>query len=113
MAHLARAFGGLTMTRPHRPPWGSLLLLPFVLLVPACAPNELGDNTPGQSTADTPSTTGDSNDKACAHPICSTGSKLSKSCDPCVTEICDQDSYCCYRKWDAQCVGEVGSICGQ
>jgi hypothetical protein len=48
---------------------------------------------------------------ACAHPICSAGSKLAKSCDPCATKICNSDSYCCNTAWDAQCVREVASIC--
>lgn len=49
----------------------------------------------------------------CAHAVCSAGTKLTSSCDPCVQTICAQDSYCCNTKWDAQCVGEVASICGQ
>ena len=49
----------------------------------------------------------------CSHPICSTGKKLTSGCDPCVTDICSQDSYCCSTKWDSICVGEVGSICGE
>ena len=49
----------------------------------------------------------------CAHPICAQGTKLTSSCDTCAAQICAQDSYCCNTKWDAQCVGEVGSICGQ
>jgi hypothetical protein len=49
----------------------------------------------------------------CAHPICSTGTKLTSSCDPCVKSICASDSYCCATKWDTICVGEVGSICGE
>jgi hypothetical protein len=50
---------------------------------------------------------------ACAHPICTTGARLAKSCDPCATQICNADSYCCSTKWDAQCVREVASICHQ
>jgi hypothetical protein len=49
----------------------------------------------------------------CSHPICSTGTKLTSSCDPCATEICAADSYCCNIKWDSICVGEVASICGE
>jgi hypothetical protein len=50
---------------------------------------------------------------ACTHSDCSTGASLTSSCDPCVTEICAQDSYCCNTLWDNICVGEVGSICGE
>jgi Zn-dependent metalloprotease len=50
---------------------------------------------------------------SCSHPICSTGTRLTSSCDPCATKICAADSYCCTTAWDNQCVGEVASICGQ
>jgi hypothetical protein len=57
---------------------------------------------------------GDEGDEAsCAHPICATGSALVASCDPCATNLCAQDPYCCNTEWDATCVGEVTSICGQ
>jgi len=49
----------------------------------------------------------------CSHPICSTGSRLVSSCDPCATEICAADSYCCKHAWDNICVSEVSSVCGQ
>ena len=49
----------------------------------------------------------------CAHDICTSGTKLTNGCDPCVTQICTQDSYCCVTKWSSQCVTEVGTICNQ
>jgi hypothetical protein len=49
----------------------------------------------------------------CGHAICSTGGKLDGSCDTCATQICAADSFCCNNKWDAQCVSEVSSVCGQ
>jgi len=49
---------------------------------------------------------------SCAHNKCSTGGKLASGCDPCVTQICAQDSYCCTNQWDSTCVSEVSSICG-
>jgi hypothetical protein len=49
----------------------------------------------------------------CAHSICSSGSSLDSSCDPCAGQVCAQDDYCCSTAWDSICVGEVGSICGQ
>jgi hypothetical protein len=50
---------------------------------------------------------------SCAHSICATGVKLSSSCDSCAADICSYDSYCCQHRWDAQCVSEVSSICGE
>lgn len=49
----------------------------------------------------------------CGHDPCASGSKLASSCDPCVQTICAQDSYCCTNQWDAQCVGEVKTLCGE
>ncbi|KAJ3308462.1 hypothetical protein HDV04_001219 [Boothiomyces sp. JEL0838] len=49
---------------------------------------------------------------SCAHDKCVTGTKLKASCDPCVSQIISQDSYCGSTKWDSVCVGEVNSICG-
>jgi hypothetical protein len=51
--------------------------------------------------------------QAAGSNICSTGTKLTASCDPCATKICAADSYCCQTKWDSQCTGEVSSICNQ
>jgi hypothetical protein len=50
---------------------------------------------------------------SCAHPICSTGVDLQSGCDPCATQICAVDSYCCHTAWDSICVGEVSSVCHQ
>ncbi len=49
----------------------------------------------------------------CTHALCSTGGVLEGGCDPCVSTICAQDSYCCTTAWDAQCVSEVASMCKQ
>jgi hypothetical protein len=49
----------------------------------------------------------------CAHPPCSTGAALSASCDPCVAQICAQNSACCSSNWDSSCVALVASVCGQ
>ncbi|MFI5298658.1 MAG: hypothetical protein ACHREM_11210 [Polyangiales bacterium] len=50
---------------------------------------------------------------SCSHSICKKGKKLTGSCDPCATEVCAKDSYCCSTSWDSICVGEVASICGE
>jgi len=49
----------------------------------------------------------------CTHSECTTGTKLVKTCDACVTKICTADAFCCSTTWDSICVSEVGSICGQ
>jgi len=49
----------------------------------------------------------------CAHSICTTGAKLTSGCDPCATQICAADSFCCSSSWDSVCVGEVSSVCHQ
>jgi subtilisin-like proprotein convertase family protein len=49
----------------------------------------------------------------CAHSKCTTGTRLTSGCDPCVTQICAADSFCCSNTWDSICVGEVSSICHQ
>jgi V8-like Glu-specific endopeptidase len=49
----------------------------------------------------------------CSHALCTKGSKLTSTCNTCVKQICAQDSYCCNTAWDATCVGEVASVCGQ
>jgi hypothetical protein len=68
----------------------------------------------GQSCAPPPpSGGGGAGANTCAHPLCSTGGPLASTCDPCVTKLCAADPYCCMWGWDATCVGEVTSICGQ
>jgi hypothetical protein len=54
----------------------------------------------------------DENCSTCSHDICVTGIALVPGCEPCVTQICGVDPFCCNNSWDSQCVGEVGSICG-
>ncbi|KAJ3244413.1 Fungalysin/Thermolysin Extracellular metalloproteinase 5 [Chytriomyces hyalinus] len=49
----------------------------------------------------------------CAHSICTSGVKLTSTCNTCVAKICAADSYCCNTSWDSICVGEVASICNQ
>ena len=69
-------------------------------------------STTGSGTS-TSATTGSGGASTCTHPICSAGVKLTKACDPCAASVCTADSYCCNTKWDAICVGEVASVCGQ
>lgn len=71
------------------------------------AANGGGGTTGGGSTG------GGTTTNTCAHALCTAGAKLTASCDPCAQTICAQDSFCCQSQWDAQCVGEVASICGK
>ncbi|WP_437321325.1 hypothetical protein [Sorangium sp. So ce385] len=50
---------------------------------------------------------------SCAHGKCEEGGPLDPACDPCVASICAIDSFCCDVAWDAACVSEVASICGE
>jgi trypsin len=47
----------------------------------------------------------------CGHDLCTAGGRLEATCDPCVAEVCDGDSYCCFGAWDAQCAGEAEAVC--
>lgn len=49
---------------------------------------------------------------SCSHDVCDTGVALVDGCNPCVTQVCAADSYCCTTSWDSMCVDEVTSICG-
>ncbi len=49
----------------------------------------------------------------CAHPVCQSGAALQSGCEPCVTQICAADSFCCTTQWDSQCVQQVQTVCGQ
>ena len=67
----------------------------------------------GQSCSAGTCSGGGSGGGSCAHPICSTGAELDDACDPCASEVCAADSYCCTNAWDSVCVGEVASVCHQ
>jgi hypothetical protein len=86
---------------------------------PACSGKSCGSDGCGGtcgtcSGSDTCSSSGSCTAAStCTHDICSTGAKLKKACDPCATEICAKDPYCCKTKWDSVCTGEVNSVCGE
>ena len=50
--------------------------------------------------------------QACAHDLCEEGVALNNACDPCVTDICAADSYCCEFDWDNSCVEQILTVCG-
>ncbi len=77
---------------------------------------DAGGGTPdsGGGTPDAGGGTPDSGGgSTCTHAICSSGAKLTASCDSCATAVCARDSYCCRTAWDSICVNEVRTICGQ
>ena len=69
--------------------------------------------TTTSSSGGTTTTSSSGSTGSCRHDVCTAGTKLPSSCDSCVAQICAADSYCCGTKWDATCVREVGSVCGQ
>jgi hypothetical protein len=79
--------------------------------LPPNTPTDAGTDSGNDAGSDAGNDAGGGN--TCSHDICSAGSKLTKSCDPCVTKICKVDSYCCKTKWDSECVDEVSSVCDQ
>jgi hypothetical protein len=46
------------------------------------------------------------------HDACTKGAALDPSCSPCVEKICADDAYCCTNEWDAICVKQVQTVCG-
>ena len=67
----------------------------------------------GSSGSASSSSSGSSGGSTCGHDLCTQGTKLTSTCDPCVQKICAQDSYCCKTKWAGTCVAYVKSVCGQ
>ncbi|KAJ3291886.1 hypothetical protein HDU76_007219 [Blyttiomyces sp. JEL0837] len=63
------------------------------------------------STTSTSTLTSTTTTSSCAHSVCTTGVKLTSSCDPCAAAIIKADSYCGSTKWDSTCVSEVSQYC--
>jgi hypothetical protein len=51
--------------------------------------------------------------ETCMHDVCDTGVRLLSTCDPCVTTVCDADSFCCNDEWDSLCVQQAKTLCGE
>jgi C1A family cysteine protease len=49
---------------------------------------------------------------SCSHDPCATGAALDSSCDPCVTQLCESDNYCCDSDYDRVCQEEASWFCG-
>ncbi len=65
---------------------------------------EVGDTSSWSTTFPTP--------PVCTHDLCTEGEALAYGCNPCVTEICTVDPFCCNGAWDVRCVWEVTTVCG-
>jgi hypothetical protein len=58
-------------------------------------------------------------DNGCMPPPCPFGlctamaAPQVNGCDPCVTQVCAADAFCCNNQWDGVCVNEVETVCGQ
>lgn len=46
------------------------------------------------------------------HDKCTKGVALDASCGACEAQICAADPYCCDNQWDALCVQQVQTVCG-
>lgn len=47
----------------------------------------------------------------CTHDICEVGVGLNQNCDPCVSDICASDPFCCQVDWDFTCIEQVLTVC--
>ena len=48
---------------------------------------------------------------SCSHSPCSAGAALAPDCAPCVTVICNIDSFCCDTLWDLTCSSKAADMC--
>jgi hypothetical protein len=67
-----------------------------------------GTTSSTTSSTTTSATTG-TGGGGCAHDECTAGAALASGCSPCVTAICQTDSFCCDSEWDSTCVGYVAT----
>ena len=56
---------------------------------------------------------GDCGDGDCPHSPCQQGGALPDDCSPCVTSVCDADSFCCETDWDGLCVDQAVDLCAE
>jgi hypothetical protein len=48
----------------------------------------------------------------CEHELCDIGGPLDPTCDPCVTDVCNIDAFCCEVEWDQLCIDLAVDTCG-
>jgi hypothetical protein len=89
------------------PPAGGLL---WFLVVPenGCGTGPAGSASAGPRLLDSTGPCAPS----CAHDRCTGGAPLDPACDPCVSAICQADSFCCTTGWDELCSAMVRTVCG-
>jgi len=46
-----------------------------------------------------------------AHNPCVAGDALEPDCDPCVSQVCAADSFCCTTRWDGFCAEQYTQFC--
>ena len=63
-------------------------------------------------TLDVQTRTAELQTATCTHGVCVAGSPLASSCTSCTATVCLYDPFCCDMAWDAVCVGEADSLCG-
>jgi hypothetical protein len=49
----------------------------------------------------------------CSHDLCATGPAVDPACHLCAGHVCAADPFCCSTTWDAICVLEVETVCGE
>jgi len=76
-----------------------------------CAVDSFCCNTAWDSTCvQEVQTVANSQQCACSHPVCTTGTELNNGCSPVATSVCAVDPYCCNAAWDSTCVQEVQTV---
>jgi hypothetical protein len=85
---------------------------------PSCSGKQCGSDGCGGTCGSCPSgetcgSNGTCAGSTCAHSECTTGTRLARGCDACVSKVCQADRYCCRIAWDATCVSEVPKLCGE
>lgn len=70
-----------------------------------------GSGTTSTSTTSTTTSSTGTGMNNCAHDKCDEGVALMNGCDPCVTQVCNYDPFCCTQQWDTQCTFAVQQIC--
>lgn len=71
-----------------------------------------GTTSVGQTASSSATSSSSSGGGGCLHDLCAEGPPLMSGCDPCVTQVCQEDAFCCDTTWDAFCVESAQKTCG-
>jgi len=85
---------------------GAFLCAPQVQAAPEVCGDNIDDDCDG-----TPDDGCGGMGGACSHSPCEYGAPLATNCAPCVTVICNIDSYCCTDLWDFTCTAKAADKC--